>query len=129
MRWQLNHIPSSPQAWTAYETKRHDKLRKAMQGMFVHKPDKAHTMAVSYAHSLVPRRIKQSVIWEVYWTLRTEASNAIRRHTLQMRRLLDLRRKVNDFARLRVGNFEVSGQTKLDCEIFILALQVLACRR
>ena len=117
--------PPLPQAWTAYETKRHDKLRKAMaeQGLFTQKPDKAHTMAVMYASSFVPQNVKMTVVWELYWTRRSQANQAVRRYARKMDKLLDLRRKVDAYTRHRVGTREISGLTKLTCEIFLLAVQ------
>ena len=87
------------------------------------KTDKAHAVAALYATSVIPDSVKQAVIWEQYWTLRTEASHKLRCHSIQMAKLKELRATTAAVMRHRLGSAPPQTLAQVDCKIFVLALQ------
>ena len=96
-----------------------------MSSLFqTNKVDKATALARTYARSTIaPQNIKRAVVWEHYWRLRTRASREIRRHREKIASLKHLRKETDAF--MRAADIRGDHLTKIDCEIFILALQVM----
>ena len=58
------------------------------------RPDKVHQVAVVYHSSFVPGNMKEAVIWELYWNMKTQVAHQRRLHGTKLQKLIRFRREV-----------------------------------
>ena len=109
--------------WQTMEDKKCHHLRQAMQRSGVQHADKTHTLATSYTACRVAPAIKESVVWQLYWTLKGQHSHHLRLWRKQVARARRERDVAAQLHPLTLGTADFQKRAVANAKLFILLLQ------